>query len=113
MRPKKILTKPDLDAGLRGPGIRLLLFYSARCPFCSDFIPEFDAASAASGETFLKVCTDDLPELEAAFAVEVVPTVLCFEDGRLRSRLDGALGRGLSAEKLKLFLQACRGEKQP
>lgn len=112
MRSRKILTKPDLDAELRGPGVKLLLFYSARCPFCTSFMPDFDAQARAAAEPFLKLSTDELPELEDAFSVEVVPTVLCFEGGRLRSRLDGAPGRGLDAEKLEAFLKACRADKQ-
>jgi thioredoxin 1 len=111
MKPKTIKSREEFNAALQAPGRSLALFYSSWCPFCTSFLPDFDAQAITAGEAFLKLCTDDLPELEDAFSIEVVPTVLCFEGGRLRSRLDGALGRGLSAEKLKSFLQGAREEK--
>ncbi len=91
-----------------GSGDRFALFYSAYCPFCSAFLPAYEKQAGADGR-YLEVCTDDLPELEDLFSVEVVPTVLFFSGGKLAARLDGQLGRGLSAEGLADF--AKRGGK--
>ncbi len=113
MNPKTIKSRKDFDAELKGPGRSLALFYSPWCPFCTAFLPAFRAQALAHGDAFLLVSTDDLPELEDAFSVEVVPTVLRFENGRLAARLDGALGRGLNSENLKSFLQPGGGEKKP
>ena len=113
MDPKAIKNRKDFDAELKGPGSRLALFYSPWCPFCTAFLPDFRAQALAHGDAFLLVSTDDLPELEDAFSVEVVPTVLRFENGRLASRLDGVLGRGLNSESLKSFLRARGGELKP
>lgn len=112
MDPKTIKNREEFEAEVSAPGRRVALFYSRGCPFCTSFMPDFDAQARAAAEPFLKLSTDELPELEDAFSVEVVPTVLCFEGGRLRSRLDGALGRGLNSEKLESFLKACRAGKQ-
>ncbi|OGR44718.1 MAG: hypothetical protein A2X35_05300 [Elusimicrobia bacterium GWA2_61_42] len=104
---KTITTKDDFDRDLGSGSESFMLFYSAWCPFCTMFLPAFEKAAAGGPAAFVKVSTDDLPELEEAFAVEVVPTVLFFKDGKLKKRLDGALGRGLTEENLKDFIKAC------
>lgn len=106
----KLLTvdnRGQLEQALSGGENRLVLFYSAYCPFCLSFLPAFEAGAAAAPENFIKACTDGSEELEDLFAVEVVPTVLFFEGGKLSKRLDGKLGRGLSAENLAAFTAAC------
>jgi thioredoxin-like negative regulator of GroEL len=113
MDPKIIKSRQDFDAELKGPGRSLALFYSRWCPFCTAFLPDFQAQALGHGDAFLLVSTDDLPELEDAFSVEVVPTVLRFENGRLAARLDGVLGRGLNSANLKAFLQPGSGETKP
>lgn len=105
----EIKRKEDLDRELGG-GEKFLLFYSAWCPFCLSFAPAFEKLAAGGEGAFAKVSTDDLPELEDAFSVEVVPTVLFFRGGKLAKRLDGKLGRGLSAADLTAFLKLCRGK---
>ncbi len=106
----KLLTvenRGQLEQALGGGGNRLVLFYSAYCPFCLSFLPAFEAQAAAAPERFVKACTDGSEELEDLFSIDVVPTVLCFENGKLARRLDGKLGRGLSAESLAAFTAAC------
>jgi thioredoxin 1 len=105
---KEIKTREDFDKELQA-GEKFLLFYSPWCPFCSSFSPAFEKA-AGKDAAFGKVSTDDLPELEDAFSVDVVPTVLFFRGGKLSKRLDGALGRGLSAGDLEAFITLCRAE---
>lgn len=107
MPTKSVKTADSFEAEVRAPDGRFALFYSAWCPFCTAFLPAFEEQAAAGGEAFIKVCTDDLPELEDRFSVEVVPTVLFFKDGRLARRLDGRLGRGLAADGLRAFLKTC------
>lgn len=104
---KNIVTKADFDAEISAGGERLLLFYSGWCPFCTDFMPAFEKTAGAGPAALAKVCVDDLPALEDSFAVEVVPTVLFFKGGKLTKRLDGILGRGLTAEKLRAFADTC------
>ncbi|OIO05236.1 MAG: hypothetical protein AUJ51_00095 [Elusimicrobia bacterium CG1_02_56_21] len=104
---KEIKTKADFEAEIKTGPARLILFYSGWCHFCSDFMPAFEKISAATPAAFIKICVDDLPEIESAFAVEVVPTVLFFKDGKLSNRLDGVLGRGISEEKMLAFSAAC------
>ncbi len=104
MQAKRIKTRKDFDAEV-GKGPRLALFYSSWCPFCSSFIPYFDSLSCGPEGCLIKVCTDDIPELEDLFAIEVVPTVIYFSSGKPAARLDGELGRGLTGEKLRAFAE--------
>lgn len=106
MGSRKIATKKDFNAEIGGDSGRIALFYSSWCPFCLSFLPAFEALAGKS-VGFIKVCTDDLPDLEDAFGVEVVPTVLCFRKGKVAARLDGELGRGLSARALSVFAASC------
>ncbi len=110
MGSRKIATKKDFDAEIGKTSGSITLFYSAWCPFCLSFLPAFEAL-AGKREGFIKVCTDDLPELEDAFSIEVVPTVLCFRNGKVTARLDGELGRGLNAGSLASFAAACGKQK--
>jgi len=112
MEIKEIKTKEDFDRELRPGANKFALFYSAWCPFCVEFFPVFEKLAAGNPGSFCRVSTDNLPGLEEAFAVEVVPTVLFFRDGKLAGRLDGVLDKGLTAEGLAEFIWSCRDGKR-
>jgi len=84
-----------------------ILFYSAWCPFCTDFLPVFEKYAGAAPDSFRRVLTDELPDLEDKYSVDVVPTVIFFKDGKVSKRLDGVLGAGLDGSGLAAFLKAC------
>lgn len=107
MKIKKIKTRSELEQTLTGQECALVLFYSDYCPFCVSFAPAFEKAAAGAGGSFIKACVDGDGALDELFSVDVVPTVLFFSGGRLARRLDGQLGRGLSAEKLEAFASDC------
>jgi len=111
MSAKTIKSRQEFDGEIGSGAKRLALFYSAWCPFCLAFMPDFEKQAAAEPGTFLKICTDELEELEDVFSIDVVPTVLCFEGGKLSRRLDGKLGRGLSAADLASFAACCAPRK--
>ncbi len=104
---KELKTAAEFDSEIGAGGNRLVLFYSGWCHFCNEFLPSFEKNSAAASGVFVKVCVDDLPAIEARFAVEVVPSVLHFKDGKLANRLDGVLGRGLTDDSMRAFAAAC------
>lgn len=104
---KEIKTMEEFNAELESRGERLVLFHSDHCPFCRTFLPAFRQTPGGRPGTFILACVDALPELEDRFDLAVVPTVLFFKDGTLKKRLDGVLGIGLSAEKLRIFAEDC------
>lgn len=107
MGAKNIKSREVFEAELKAGGGVFALFYSSWCPFCTAFLPAYDGHAKKAGGAFVKVSLDDLPELEDRFSIEVVPSVLYFKGGKLSGRLDGALGRGLSAEGLAAFAGDC------
>lgn len=107
-----IATKAAFEQEVTGGGNKLVLFHSPYCPFCAAFLPVFEKLAKAGPASFAKVSTDALPDLEDAFSIEVVPTVLFFKAGKLAARLDGVLGRGLGEEALLAFAAACVTTKE-
>jgi len=83
-------------------GRSVVLFHATWCPHCRRFAPEFRRAlEAADGRRAVEAVVDDEANpLWTLHAIEVVPTVIFFEDGRATKRLDGVLGVGLDAERL-------------
>ena len=95
--------KDNLKANERA----IALFYASWCPFCVDFLPVFQKCAEGEGLGFL-VVQDDQETMGDRYAVEVVPTVLFFEKGKVAKRLDGVLGVGLNEKKLTDFIDICR-----
>jgi thioredoxin-like negative regulator of GroEL len=94
----ELLTAADFPKGrLARPGRWVVVFSADWCPYCHRFLPGF-RESGAGLEATLAVAdmTDEGSPLWDGFSIEVVPTVMVFEDGRATARLEGVLGDGLS-----------------
>jgi thiol-disulfide isomerase/thioredoxin len=88
-------------------GKTAVLLHATWCPFCRAFRPVFarTVAEAGGGWTPVEAILDeDANPLWSACAVEVVPTVLLYEDGRPAGRLDGRAGVGITAGELAAAL---------
>jgi len=103
---REIESQNDLMSILKSNGRVFTLFYASWCPFCRTFLPIFEKHAQKSGVIrFLRVKIDDESNpLWEEYEIEVVPTVILFDGGKVTARLDGMLGRGLSEEQLKGFL---------
>ncbi|MHB8909382.1 MAG: thioredoxin family protein [Syntrophales bacterium] len=84
----------------------IALFYASWCPFCRSFLPVFERHATGEGLRFLAV-QDDQESLGDAYSVQIVPTALFFEKGKVSRRLDGVPGVGLNEKQLADFIQAC------
>jgi len=81
---------------LRKTGIVVALFTAQWCPYCRSFAPTFESAELGRDITKAIVDLTDLENpLWETFEIEVVPTILVFNDGSSTIRYDGVLGRGL------------------
>jgi len=76
-----------------------VLFYASWCPFSQRFLPVF-AKHAERSRVCLRVQIDDKASLCDKYAVDFVPTVLVFENGVVKKRLDSEPHVGLSETKL-------------
>jgi thioredoxin 1 len=95
------MTATDLEAALAGRKV-VVLFHSSWCPFCRAFAPVFRRVAPASAAcTPLEVVIDDDDDpLWERFGIDVVPTVIFFDDGERVGRLNGRPGRGIDEQEL-------------
>jgi thioredoxin-like negative regulator of GroEL len=97
----------DLDAAIRSRVKLMVLFYATWCPFSRAFLTTYLSHAAAGDPCYARVIVEDGDPLVEKYEVDVFPTVLFFEKGRLVQRLDGAYHRGLSEGQLKDFARRC------
>ena len=97
----KIDVEYDFDKALKTKGKVFVLFYASWCPFSQMFLPIFEKYAQDNPQDCVRVKIDDKAKLCEKYSVEVVPTVLLFEKGKVAKRLDAERGIGLSEEQLK------------
>lgn len=97
----------DLDAAIGSREKLMVLFYAAWCPFSRAFLTTYLSHAAAGDPCYARLIVDDGDPLVEKYKIDVFPTVLFFEKGRLVHRLDGAYHRGLSEGQLKEFARRC------
>jgi thiol-disulfide isomerase/thioredoxin len=84
-----------------------VLFYGSWCLFSQRFLSIFEKFAKDKNRRCASIITDDKPSLCEKYSVEVVPTVLLFEKGKVTRRLDGVLGVGLNEKQFKEFVKTC------
>jgi thioredoxin 1 len=101
----KINVKSDLKEVSRSKDRMAVLFYASWCPFSQQFLPTFEKYSKTKPDRCLQIVTDDKAGLCEEYNVDVVPTVLIFEKGKVIRRLDGVAGMGLTEKQLFDFVR--------
>lgn len=92
---KRVEQSQELKAALEGKKA-IVLVHATWCPFCRSFRPVFEEATAGEDyERIEAVLDDEENPLWKELGVDLVPTVLFYEDGKLVRRLDGRPGVGL------------------
>jgi len=102
-----IETESDFNAVLKKCQRVLVLFYASWCPYSRRFLPVFENYTLGNDQQFCRVMTDQMSECEDTYGIEVVPTVIFFENGKVVKRLDGVLGSGLTEKQLDSFIHSC------
>jgi thioredoxin 1 len=98
-------SEKKLNAALAGRKV-VALFHSTWCPFCRAFAPVFRRLAPGAGYEPLEVVVDDDDDpLWARYGLDVVPTVIFFDDGTITQRLDGRAGVGLEEATLRKALE--------
>lgn len=100
----KINVESGIEKVLKSKDNVVVLFYASWCPFSQRFLPTFKKYSKSRPDSCLQIVTDDKPSLCEKYEVEVVPTVLIFENGKPKKRLDGVAGIGLNEKQLLDFV---------
>lgn len=84
-----------------------VLFYQSWCPYSQRFLPVFTKFAENEERECIKILADFTLQLCEKYDVEVFPTVLFFENGKVSKRLDGERGIGLSQQRLDDFAKKC------
>jgi thioredoxin-like negative regulator of GroEL len=95
----------EFDRVLQSMPRLIALVYANWCPFCQSFLPVFK--TYAYRKDHFVLVEDNQERLAEKYGVEIIPTVLFFENGHLSKRLDGVPGIGLFERQLTQFLQSC------
>ncbi|MDX1534942.1 MAG: thioredoxin family protein [Thermoplasmata archaeon] len=96
------VTTPDefRKAVVEAEGPVLALFHAVWCGYCQDFLPHFRGRETGPIKKVEVDLSEEINPLWDTYEVEVVPTVVLFEDGAVRARADGILGKGLTVADL-------------
>jgi thiol-disulfide isomerase/thioredoxin len=97
----------ELEAVLRSKERLFVLFYASWCPFSQAFLKIYQEHAASGEPCYMRILVDDGDALATKYAIDVFPTVLYFENGRVTKRLDGEYHRGLSKGQLEDFNRRC------
>jgi len=99
----KINVEYNLEEILAYGGNVFVLFYATWCPFSQRFLPVFEKFAQDKTRKCASVIIDDKASLCEKYSVEIVPTVLLLNKGKVKKRLDGIHGAGLTEKQLANF----------
>jgi thioredoxin 1 len=97
MQNVKEIKSAEFDAEVRQSTIPVVVdFFATWCPPCKTLAPIFDkvAGGFAGKIKFVKVNTDDAPELAVEFGIRGVPSLLFFKGGKTVNTLVGLRSEG-------------------
>lgn len=94
-------SRQGLDSQLKAKDKVYVLFYADWCPFSQRFLPVFEAYAKANPKGCMSVEISSDPEACDKYAVEYYPTVILFEKGKVKKRLDARPGVGLDKKQLE------------
>ncbi|MDR0372739.1 MAG: hypothetical protein LBI79_04175 [Nitrososphaerota archaeon] len=99
---KKLNSKAEenVDDVLESKDKAYVLFYATWCPFSQRFLPIFTQYAKTNPDECISVPIDSKPELCDKYDIEYYPTVLLFEKGEIKKRLDADPGVGLNKDQL-------------
>ncbi|MGD6808289.1 MAG: thioredoxin family protein [Candidatus Bathyarchaeia archaeon] len=103
----EVNNKADLTKQISQYKRVLALFSSSWCPFCQRFAKSFDAnVGNCKVDLVLRVNMDDYDSpLWDEYNVDAVPTLILFENGEIKSRLDAGSGTGLNEKQFTSWLK--------
>ena len=98
----------DLEKAIQTHDRLFVLFYASWCPFSQAFLPAYADLAEPGDPCYVRVLSNDYDAHVEKYGIEVYPTVLYFEKGKLAKRLDGRHLMGLSKKKFESFIGQCR-----
>ncbi|MDD4091644.1 MAG: thioredoxin family protein [Smithellaceae bacterium] len=96
----------DLEQALLADDRVIVLVYATWCPFCRKVLPVFEKLARRENQRLLLVA-DDEERVADVYDVDIFPTLILFEKGRVVKRLDGRPGVGLGEKQIADFIKSC------
>jgi thiol-disulfide isomerase/thioredoxin len=84
-----------------------ILFYASWCPHSLRFLPIFERWAKETKHSCYKFIIDEDEDICEPYSINVYPTVLFFENGAIKKRLDGIHGIGLNEKQFQELLNTC------
>ncbi|MDD4356002.1 MAG: thioredoxin family protein [Smithellaceae bacterium] len=96
----------DLEQALRDTDHVIAMVYVSWCPFCRKALPVFEKQAITKPRNLLLVA-DDEERVADLYDIDIFPTLILFDKGRIVKRLDGKPGMGLSDKQIADFIKSC------
>ncbi len=96
----------DLDKALKDKDKIIALVYASWCPFCRRILPVFQEIAQDKQRNYLLVAEYE-ENIAEEYTIDVFPTLLFFNKGKVSLRLDGKPGVGLNEKQIKDFIKSC------
>ena len=96
----------DLEQALKDNDHVIAMVYVSWCPFCRKALPVFEK-QAITKQLNLLLVADDEERIADLYDIDIFPTLILFDKGRIAKRLDGTPGSGLSDKQIADFIKSC------
>lgn len=83
----------------------LILFYADWCPFCSNFKPTFEEINSDKIQKKAALVNEDENPLWERFDIQMVPTMIAFQNGKILTRRDAKRGIGLTRKDMESIVK--------
>jgi thiol-disulfide isomerase/thioredoxin len=107
IKDKLLNNAQELNSLLKTSKKIFVLFYASWCPHSLRFLPLFQQYAQKTKNGCYRIIIDEDEDLCSKYSIEVYPTVLFFENGTVKKRLDGTPGVGLYEQQLQELLNTC------
>ena len=91
---------PDISLILESTSPVLAVFYAQWCPFCISFLPEFEQVKSERFQIAEVDISDENNPLWEQYKIDVVPSLIAFNQGKETDRRNGRRGVGLSSRDI-------------
>ena len=83
----------------------LVLFYADWCPYCSNFKPTFEEINSDKIQKKAALVNEDENPLWDRFEIQMVPTMIAFQNGKILTRRDAKSGIGLTRKDMESIVK--------
>jgi thioredoxin 1 len=96
----------EFDSKVLNSSIKtIVLFYADWCPYCSNFKPTFEEINSDKIQKKAALVNEDENPLWDRFNIQMVPTMIAFQNGKILARRDARGGIGLTRKDMESIVK--------